>query len=268
MSRPASEPPEWSRARWLGAVAIALVAQVGLLFLLSERNRILPRRIESSFTLHLAAGVSSGSPLAELIALDDPTLFVLADRRGFSGSAWMQAQPVGHEIQDWSEPVPWLTNRVDELGAGFRQFARTNIIGPRLFADKPAPQVSQVAVAPVPLRARSAFRLEGAVAGRGLLRSVEVPSESYTNILTNTVIQVSVNPLGFVFSASVLVSSGSIPADQDAVVLAKALRFKPALPAGPRAPRDLAALSWGKVVFAWRTTAGSDTNSPTVGNPQ
>jgi TonB family protein len=262
MSRPAFDPPEWPRARWLGIFSFALAAQIGLVFLLSERTPIVVRRPDSRFTQYLVTEIPAGSALAEWIALKDPTLFALADRRGFSGPAWLTVPPIKHQSQDWSEPVPWLVQSPDELGAAFSEFTRTNIVGPRRFSGKPAPPVLEADASPVPLRTRSTFHLDESLAARGLIGSVQVPVQTNLLLLTNTVIQVSVHPLGFVFSASVLIGSGSKQADQDALALAKALRFKPSLPIRAGARRDRESLSWGQVVFEWFSVEGPATNSP------
>src|SRR6185369_16911410 len=126
---------------------------------------------------------------AELLNIDDPTLFAMPDPRGFSGPAWMRVPTLGHQSRDWTEPERWLTLRVAGLGGAFAELVRTNVVGPRLLADKPAPRLSEVAPSPVPMRRKSTFRITGDLARRDLLAPLEVSSIANTNILTNTVIQ-------------------------------------------------------------------------------
>src|SRR5205814_1308130 len=209
-----------------------------------------------------------GSALAELLNIEDPTLFALPDPRGFSGPAWMSAPALRHQSRDWTEPRRWLSLPMAGMGAAFSEFVRTNVVSPRLLADKPAPRLGQVTAAPVPLREKSTFRIEGDLAGRELVAPLEVPSIPHTDILKNTVVQLGVSPLGFTFSPPVVLSSsGSKTADQRALDLAKAARFKPVARAGPATPGSPSALTWGKLIFQWHTVELSATNSPSAKSP-
>jgi len=243
-------------------IFLVVVAQVEVIVLLSKREPVVPRRPDATTTFHLVADTPPGSAIAELLEIDDPTLFSLPDRRGFSGPAWMKAPALQHQSREWTEPQRWLTPRIADLGAAFMELIRTNVVGPRPFADKPPPRLSEVALAPVPLRANSTFRLEGDLVGRGLMRPLEVHSITNTEILTNTVVQVGVNAAGFTFSAVPLASSGSRTADQRAIELAKSARFHPLARSGPGASDNHGGLTWGKIIFQWHTVEVPATNSP------
>ena len=60
-----------------------------------------------------------------------------------------------------------------------------------------------------------------------MLAPLELPSIPHAEILTDTVVQVSVGPLGIPFSPVLLSSSGSPEADREALGLVKSVRFKP-----------------------------------------
>jgi len=263
----ASDLLPWSRVRWWGTIFLVAVAQVELIVLLSQREPVVPRQPDQATAFHLVADAPPGSAMAELLEIDDPTLFSLPDPRGFSGPAWMRAPTLQHQSRDWTEPQRWLTLRMADLGAAFMELVRTNVVAPRPLADKPPPRLSEVALAPVPLRANSTFRIEGDLTGRELLRPLEVPSMPNTEILTNTVVQIGVNAAGFTFSAVPLSSSGSKTADQRAVELAKAARFKPLARSGPMASADRWALTWGKIIFQWHTVEVPATGDP-LAKPQ
>ncbi|PYM11838.1 MAG: hypothetical protein DME18_12880 [Verrucomicrobia bacterium] len=250
----------WSRGRLWAAFMVALLAQLGLIFWLSERKSIVPRRSDSTTTFYLLADAPPGSPVTELLEIEDPTLFALPHPRVFSGQAWMAAPPLRHHSQDWTEPIRWLSLPVAELGATFAEFVCTNLVGPRLLADKPAPRLSEVAVSPVPMPAKSTFRIEGDLAGRELLTPLEVPAIQHTDVLTNTVIQVCVAQPGFTFSPVVIRSSGSKEADQKAYDLVKTARFKPVARTDSTASRNPSALTWGKIIFQWHTLEMPATN--------
>jgi len=262
------DPWAWSRFRWWATISLVMAGQVGVIFLFSERQPARPRRPDFTSSFNLVTDAPSGSAMAELLNIEDPTLFALPDPRGFSGPAWMSAPAMRHQSRDWTEPQRWLSLPVATLGAAFSEFVRTNIVGPRLFADKPAPRLSQMAAAPVPLREKSSFRIEGDLAGRELVAPLEIPSIPHTDILKNTVVQVGVSPLGFTFSPPVVLSSsGSKTADQRALDLAKSARFKPVPRTGPASASGPPALTWGKFIFQWHTVELSATNSPAAQSP-
>jgi len=266
MNAPLLQPLPWSPGRWWGAFFLVMVAQVGLIFCLSDRRPIVPRQSDSSSSFGLVADGPPGSAAAELLAVNDPTLLALPHPRGFSGAAWMQVPPRHYQSQDWSEPQRWLTLQVSDLGAASAEFVRTNPAGPRLLADKPPPRRSAVAVAPVPVLANSTFRIEGDLAGRDLLTSLEVPSFAHTDILSNTVVQVCVGPLGFTFSTVVISSSGSRNADQRALELAKSARFRPEPAATSSSAPGSNALTCGRILFQWHTLEMPATDNP-AGKP-
>ena len=154
-----------------------------------------------------------------------------------------------------------------ELGATFAQFVRTNVVGPGLLADKPAPRLSEVGFSPVPMPATSTFRIEGDLAKRELLTPLEVLSIPHTNILTNTVVQVCFDRLGFVFSPVQLSGSGSETADERALDLAKSMRFKPVAGTDRALPRNALELTWGTIIFRWTTLEMPSSNSPAARPP-
>jgi len=267
MNAPASMPLAWSRGRWWGLVLLVTVAQVAAISWLSERKILVSRRPDSPTTFHLIADAPPDSAIAQWLNLEDPTLFALPDPRGFSGPAWMTAPTPSHQSRDWTEPQRWLSMPLAELGATLAECVRTNAVGPRLLPDKPAPRLSQVVLSPVPLRAKSAFRIEGDLAGRELLTPLEVPSIAHTDILASTVLEVGVSPSGLVFSAVVLGGSGSKTADQTALDLARTVRFKPLARTGPSSGRDRTALTWGRIIFQWHTAEMPASNRPATGPP-
>jgi len=263
----ASEPLGWSRVRWWTTIFFVAAAQVAAIALLSKREAMVPRRPDFITTFRLAGNPPPGSPLAEWLKIEDPTLLALPDPRGFSGAAWMRVPPVRHEFRDWTEPSRWLALPAAELGAAFAELTRTNLAGPPLLPDKPAPRLSAVPLSPVPLRVKSTFRIEGDLARRELATPLEIPSLPHGDILTNTVVQVCVGQAGLVFSPVPLSSSGSKTADQTALDLVKAIRFTSVAPSDSSSSRDRTALTWGKIIFQWHTLELTATNGPAARHP-
>ena len=262
MSASESEMLSWSRGRWWGAFLLVMVAQVGLIFSLSDRKVLSSRQADLITTFQLVADAPPGSAIGEWLKIEDPVLFALPDARAFSGLAWMTTPELRHESVDWTEPPRWLTLSVNELGWAFAEFVRTNVVRPRVLADKPAPQLDKVTVPPLPLPAKSSFRLEGDLTERELVVPVELPSVPHNEILTETVVQVCVSPFGVPFSPVPLGSSGSPDADRQALELVKAVRFKPLATGNVDSPRSQAAFTCGNMIFQWHTVEISATNAP------
>ncbi len=262
MNASESETLAWSQGRWWGAFFLVMAAQVGLIFSVSDRKPLLSRQADLTTTFQLVVDAPPGSAIAEWLRIEDPVLFALPDLRAFSGLAWMTARELRHQSVDWTEPPRWLNLSVNELGWAFAEFVRTNVVGPRVLADKPAPQLDKVTVPPLPLPARSSFRLEGDLAKRELLAPLELPTIPHTEILTDTVVQVCVSPLGVPFSPVPLSSSGSTEADRKALELVKSMRFKPLALGNSTSPRSQAAFTWGKIIFQWYTVEMPATNAP------
>lgn len=148
----------------------------------------------------------------------------------------------------------------EKLGVDFENFIATNqpqglptIAQPELTLKLPAVEESS------PLPDRSRLHLEGALAGRRLLVSPELPSWPSAEILTNSVVQVLVDLDGNPYTATLLAKSGSAEADQHAVREARHARFEPLSLADPAKP--LAGLAWGQLIFEWHTLALPATNS-------
>jgi TonB family protein len=98
---------------------------------------------------------------------------------------------------------------------------------------------------------KSIFQIEGDVKMRALLRIPEIPIQYGTEVLSNTVVQIGVQPDGFPFSARIITSSGSATADRKALEIANHLRFAPLPLPDSRNPNEL---QWGECVFQWFTT--------------
>ena len=261
MNARVADPGEWTRARWLSAFGLVMVLQAALILLLSRRPSISRPQPDAPLTVSLVAAAPAGTVMDEWLALDDPTLFALPDARAFSGPAWLRVPRLKHRSQDWTEPVPWRTQSVHELGATFSAFMRTNLPGPRLLADKPPPPVSEVNVPPVPLRSQSAVRIEGDLASRGLLNAIKVPSIEHTNILRSTVVRVRVDMRGRIFSHPIVMeSSGSEAIDRQALEQVRTLRFKPAMAGDANRPPKDSTLTSGSVVFEWHWVERRATN--------
>ena len=103
--------PAWSRRRWWRIVALVFFAQAVVIYWLGERGPVKPRPQKPVQTLRFAQNVS-----AEWLALNNPTLFALPHREGFSAGAWMTVPSLPLRPFEWTENPDWLRLPVAGLG--------------------------------------------------------------------------------------------------------------------------------------------------------
>ncbi len=252
MSSQSADPPRWSRQHWFSAILATIVVQVALVFYFGGRSQTPPPAPRFATFIYAAADPWSAHQLAELPVFSDPTLFALPDLKGFSGSAWLLFAPMEHRLTDWTEPARWLPLDKAGLGQSFALLAATNVTQPLLIGDKalPRPTGLDVSIPNEPFATQSILRLEGDLASRRLLSSLDLPSWPSTGLVSNTVVQLLVDAAGYPLAATLLTESGSKEADQHALTQASAARFEPLRPLGAKPNPDL---SWGKMVFRWAT---------------
>jgi TonB family protein len=254
------EPRPWPRRRWWTLVALAFSIQLGLIFWLSDRSPVPPHRPAIFPALRLA-----GNAAAELLALNDPTLFALPHRQGFSGLAWLGIPRPPFRSFEWSEEPCWLQFSVQPPGVAFNPVAEIDNLSLRSTLARPEPEPTLPESLPLAAGpTQSTLRVEGDLAGRKLIQPIALPSWPYKDILTNSVVQVVVDSEGRPVSVPVLLSSsGYNEADKHALQQTKTARFESVSHDGPGTTPDLLAqLSWGKLVFVWHTLPMPPTNAP------
>ena len=252
MNATTSEPRRWSRRRWWTLIALVFAAHVGLIFALGDRKPVTPRPPASAPMLRLAAESN------ELLAFNDPTLFALPHRRGFAGAAWLQTPDVKFPPFRWAEPPRLLALPVEMLGGTFAQLMQTNWLAPFELEIKPMPELG-VPVAPetgsMPAQ-RSTLRIAGGLKNRRLLNPPELPPQPWTDLLTNSVVQVLVNADGDVISPPTLLARcGLEKPDEFALGFARSARFEPLHGGATK-------LTVGTIIFQWYTVPMLETNAP------
>jgi len=248
MNEASTEMPaeKWTRARWFALITLIFAAHIGLIFLSGEKKQIVPRAVTNVPILKLAD--NSG----ELLALDDPTLFVLPHQRDFASAVWLKIPDVKPPPFRWTESPRWLPLSAEKLGAAFQQFMQTNYFASQPLDFKPAPKSSGLILPVESAPAQnSALQIEGGLAQRLLLNEINLPSLPYNDVIAPSQVQALVDTAGNVVSTVLLTSSGYDAADQRALQIARSLRFAPS-------PR----IAFGELIFNWRTVTMTVTNAP------
>ena len=248
----------WSRRRWWLAVLALFGAQIGLILFFSDRTPVVPRQPPAAPLFSLVPTPGLERRLTESFTASDPTLFGLVHPRGFSGAAWLAAPRPARELQSWSEPARWRAPELSELGAGLWRFVQSG--RPANFAalEKPAPDSTPLRIPPEPLPTQSTVRVEGDLAARPLVAPLELPLWPGSELLTNSVVQLTVNRSGEVIWTTLLSTRGlkspeQKTADQRALELARGARFQPVPGVSHSQTQPGGDLTWGNLIFQWHT---------------
>jgi TonB family protein len=145
--------------------------------------------------------------------------------------------------------MPWLNQSETGLARVLLSTSAVGI-GRGVTADKPAPQFPVNSLPLLSLAEKTVVRLEGVGAQWEWAEPLDAPSITHTNVLGQTIVRVTVDRSGQVFSAVVLRSSGLKTADQQALALSRAARFRIT-----RSPADSEDWAWARLIFEWRTEA-------------
>ena len=246
----------WSRQRWLTLVSLVFAVQVALILALGEKQFPPPRAVTNVPQLTLADSSS------EWMALDDPTLFVLPHANDFASVAGRQMPTAPQPSFRWTEPPGELpAPALEDLGAVFTGFMRTNSFAAPLLDFKPEPKLSEPALPLPPAFAdNSTLQITGDLAQRRLLNKNEIrlPSLPLNNVLAPSRVQALADADGHVVSAVLLPSENPLETlgradqgDTNALAIARRLRFAPS-------PRP----TLGELIFTWHTVPLVETNAP------
>jgi len=205
----------------------------------------------------------AGPGSAPIVALTDPTLFALPHAQSFSGEAWLQAPPPPSLSFDWSDKPLWLTLSTESLGELFTRFAETNRFESRRRIKADTALTMPKLSARLEVQRESRVHVAGGLAQRKLLTQFDLPAWPHNDTLTNTVVSVLVNSAGQTLSADLVSGSGLAAADQHALAQANSARFESLEQTGPdKSQSALQGLTWGDLIFEWRTLPLLMTNSP------
>jgi len=251
-------PVRWRGKKWLYAIGLVFAAQVVLVLVLGEQKGVLvpPKNVRTALQLGDARTVQQ----IELQPMfSDPAAFALPNWKGFSHEGWLSFTRPEFRVSEWTEPPQWLGMDTQALATSLHEFIRSNTMAPLLIADKPLPGVTRPNISAISAPTQSELRIEGELGRWSLVDGVELPSWPNSELLTNTVVHTLVNSRGYTIAAAVLVGSGMAEADQFAVRIVKAARFRPPAP-GTTAPTS------GNLIFKWHTVPATNTLAAPAGS--
>jgi hypothetical protein len=238
----------WTRKRVTILAAVIFVAHIiGIFALHTPRPMV---SLQDDFrTPRLTPTPIETNASSRLEGLNDPLVFAGAHEHGFSAAAWMTKPHQDYVLTNSKSPPRFLA------------FARAPMKFPPRETQIAVPGRTALPFVEISLlrnTQKSILRIEGGLENRALLKTPEIPTQSASDVLSNTVVQVAVKPDGFPFSARVVTGSGSRVADLRALQIANQLRFAPLSTAIVRNANDL---QWGECVFQWFTTEPAAPNA-------
>jgi TonB family protein len=253
MKNALKQESSWTRRRFLWVICALFVLQAGLILLFGERSRPQPPWSAPSIRFRALGASLNEDQLLRQFFVGDPAVFALLNRHGFSGRGWLNQRPLEYQSENQLEPPDLLPLSTALLGTHFPTFKTDFQAVPAGLADQqsrieePTPDF----LPPEIITTQSVFRLEGGLNDRLLGAGPALRVQPSEKLLTNSMVQIAVDPAGEVVAARLDASCGSPEADAEAVAKARALRFRPA---------PSAATQWGEAVFQWQTTepAGAD----------
>jgi len=253
------------RWRWFWGLLFVFLAHAAAVFWFGERMKpaAAPERLQP--LLYLASDEATARRLAE-ISIADPTLFALPSERGFSGDAWLKIKPADMSLSNWSAPPSWLPLNVNELGATLALYAETNRVSAEALLDGLRSATPfELRMPSQPVSALSSFAVEGPLSSRRLKLIGSLPVATNSELVTNSVVDLSVNGDGVVESAMLIGECGLKAMDERALAAVRQFAFEPLMQ--PRAKREASIPQRGRVVFTWHVVLPALTNGLTANTP-
>jgi len=257
----------WSAGRWTVTIVGLFVVHALLAWRWSDRAPLVVREDTRRLTARLLPQ-DIRPELAALLELNNPTLFVLPSRAGFSGHTWLEVRPQEHRSPGWSNPPQWLGLKPGELLVEFTRFEATNLPERAAVSDRLSrPQPSRTALpGEFQLKPGTRVTIAGELSAHDLVTPLAVPPFDHSGLLAPTVVSVLVDQRGRVFQASLAPggSSGSAAADRLALEHVRRLLFVIDPRISPnRDARDFEQLRRARVTVRWWTQLpASATNTP------
>ena len=264
---PAERP--WSTRHWIATVTFLFALQAGLAWQLADRTLLVAREETRLLGARLLPPVVSPE-VAALLKLNNPTLFVLPSREGFSGATWLEVRPLAHRSPGWSNPPQWLALKPDELLADFERFGATNQPERASVSDRLSrPRESRLALPEAQrLKVETRLAFAGELAARDLVSQLELPVVEHAGLLAPTVVSLLVDQRGRVFQVSLAPAgaSGSAVADQLALAAVRRSQFVVDPRISPsKDNRDFEQLRRARITIHWGTRPPPPaTNAPSA----
>jgi hypothetical protein len=242
----------WPPLRWAVFSGIVFVLQLALIWLLGDRRLSIPATGEFGASVRLQPEWHASAAAAEG---QDPASLALPSGHGFSGEAWLEYKPPTHRLAEWDETPAWLSlgTHVRVVGARISDLAGKSQPPLLRVADEPLPWTPAVEspVPPVSFPEHSRLEFAGGVVLDPAVQSPTLPSWQSNDVVSNSIVRVAFDRAGRPFSCVLLGKSGLKDADDYALRLATALRYRAS--ALPDISETSENLHFGKLIFQWHT---------------
>lgn len=242
----------WSRNRWVFTILFLFVVHIVALQLLKSRPSVELSASRPKMDVRVLNDHREVD-LVDKYLNTDPTLFVLANARSFSGVGWLASSQSNSDLPDWIAPsafLPYTQVPVPVQPADEAHFLLSKLNHP------PAQQPFHALSPGESVRTNSVMSLRGPITNLSLLVLPALPTFPASTLTSNTIVEISADRDGQVVLNRLLVKSGIPAADDFALSTSRRLIFDP--PGKEKfAGNELIS---GSVIFHWK--AYYSTNAP------
>jgi TonB family protein len=242
----------WSGWKLVGVAAGLFVLHLGAVLLLGARTRPRPPTPEPAISVRWIPAALSADQLAVAFFTSDPVEGVLPSRQGFSAEGWLKIPPLRPLEISWPDPDHWMELEPSSLGQALSlldQMHRPLLAGIEL-TTLPEAVRPPARMPGEPVRPATTVLLSEGLQQRLAAPVAPLPSVTASDVLTNTVVQLSVDENGKVTFARLSTASGLAEADAKALKAALDLDFQPVRPARTDS---------GRMTVQWHTVPPTET---------
>lgn len=242
----------WPYRKWILVLTLILLVHLAVLWRLTGGT--LPRRTLAP-PLPLAALADHQTPTGDWQSTEDTTLFAGAHPRGFSGVAWVKKPRRSYALEIRLPELTYLH------ASSIRNPDESQLPAPQLAGKAVARSPGTALTAPegAPKPGKSSLRQDGDLRLRSLRQMPSLPIQIHDDAVGWTEVETGVDADGAVLVARVTNRSGSRAADEQAVAIARGLKFAPLSLTEEKSPGTL---TWGKLIFEWFAVSSAGTNAP------
>lgn len=265
------EPGNWSQARWILTIVAVFACHLGFLFGLSAPRTTPPAVHEARLQIVALIDATNNRRWLDATRFEDPTVFALGHRHGFSGRAWSSGHEISAASLSWSSQPSFMGPAVASLGGLFVAAARGPSNADALSSERRAPAIETQAASVSPASRATRLLVSSDLQGRRLAHGPELPLLRSTESVRDSFVEIDVDSSGRVFSCRMSNEQRQSPvdemppkpqsefqnhADRLALTLARQVKFEP----DPRGQGALGSpglnLNWGRLRFQWGYDVG------------
>lgn len=260
------EPGSWSRTRWTLTILAVFACHLGFLFGLSAPKAKPPSADDRGLQIVALIDPKSNERWLDAMSGNDPAVFALGHRSGFSGRAWSSGNKIPAAPLSWSSQPSFMGPAIASLGSSFVSAAGSPSGSDTFSSERRVSAIETEMVSSAPVRRASRLLVSADLQRLGLVLAPDLPLLRSAESVRDSFVEIDVDGSGRVFSCRVSNEQRQSPVDEMppkplsesqknadllALTLARQVRFQPRLRGQDALPSPELNLQWGKLRFQW-----------------